>query len=154
MDCENLTEVKLPNEVGSIGEYAFMNCPELVRLEIPSMTELGAFAAGYMFDEETEKEVKADGIASVRACLDFDALEIMDVLQKPVTLIVEKNSPAEKYAEENGIVYEYRSAADTAYTTEAENSRTGENTALPAFAVMTVIMASAVIAGVNKSRKM
>lgn len=55
MDCESLTEVKLPNDVGSIGEYVFMNCPELARLEIPDMTELDVFAAGYMFDEESEK---------------------------------------------------------------------------------------------------
>lgn len=151
MDCENLTEVKLPNNVGSIGEYAFMNCPELTRLEIPSITELDAFAAGYMYDEETEKEVKADGAASVRACLDFDSMEIEDVLQKPITLIVSENSPAEKYAEENGIAYEYKVDGNTDYITDTENSQTGENTSLPAIAMLTVIAASAVIAGVNKS---
>ena len=151
MDCENLTEVKLPNNVGSIGEYAFMNCPELTRLKIPSITGLDAFAAGYMYDEETEKEVKADGAASVRACLDFDSMEIEDVLQKPITLIVSENSPAEKYAEENGIAYEYKTNSDTADIPDTENSHTGENTSLPAIALLTVIAAAAVIAGVNKS---
>lgn len=153
MDCESLKEVKLPKEVGSIGEYAFMNCPELARLEIPDMTELGAFAAGYMYDEETEKEVRADGAATVRACLDFDRLETEDVLQKPITLVVEKNSPAEKYAEENGIAYEYKNTNNSDHIPDTENSRTGENTALPAIAVLTVIAASAVIADANKSRK-
>ena len=152
MDCENLTEVRLPNGLDRIGEYAFMNCPELTRLEIPSMTELDAFAAGYMYDEETEKEVKADGAASVRACLDFDSMEIEDVLQKPITLIVSENSPAEKYAEENGIAYEYKTNSDTADIPDTENSQTGENTSLPAIAILTVIVASAVIASVNKSK--
>ena len=152
MDCENLTEVRLPNGLDRIGEYAFMNCPELTRLEIPSMTELDAFAAGYMYDEETEKEVKADGAASVRACLDFDSMEIEDVLQKPITLVVSANSPAEKYAEENGIAYEYKADGNTDDITDTENSQTGENTSLPAIAILTVIAASAVIAGVNKSK--
>lgn len=146
MDCENLTEVILPNDVGCIEEYAFMNCPELVRLEIPPMTELDAFAAGYMYDEETEKEVRADGIASVRACLDFDRTEVEDVLQKPITLIVSENSPAEKYAEENGIAYEYSSENNTVNIPDAENSRTGENTALPAIAAISAISAMVVIA--------
>lgn len=151
MDCENLTEVKLPNGLDRIDEYAFMNCPKLARLEIPSITKLDAFAAGYMYDEETEKEVRADGAASVRACLDFDSMEIEDVLQKPITLIVSANSPAEKYAEENGIAYEYKADSDTDDITDTENSQTGENTSLPAIAMLTVIAASAVIAGINKS---
>lgn len=110
MDCANLSEVKLPKKVGKICEFAFTNCPKLTRLEIPSKTELEPFAVGYMYDELTDESVKADGIATVQACLDFDDDEftLEEVCQKPITLIVSPNSPAEKYAEENGIDYECR----------------------------------------------
>ena len=149
MDCENLTDVKLPKDVGIIGEYAFMNCPELTRLEIPSATELDAFAAGYMFDEETEKEVKADGIASVRASLDFDGMQITDVVQKPITLIVTENSPAEKYAKEYGIAYEYKNEttpADHDAVTAEKNPATGEADKLPAVAAAAAIISVSAIA--------
>lgn len=130
MDCENLTDVKLPKDVGVICEFVFTNCPELTRLEIPSMTELEAFAAGYMFDENTEESVRADGKASVQASLVFDyddpTAHIAAVVQKPITLIVDENSPAEKYAKENGIAYEYKTTADANSPAE-ENPQTGGN---------------------------
>lgn len=150
MDCENLTEVKLSREVGKIREYAFINCPELTRLEIPSMTELDDFAVGYMFDEETESEVKADGIASVRADMSFnyEDPQISEVVQKPITLIAAEGSPAEKYAQENGIAYEYKSETKPAddINTAEENPQTGGNSAFPAAAAVIVFAAlSAVV---------
>ena len=130
MDCENLTEVKLPKDVGMICEFVFTNCPELTALEIPSMTELEDLAVGYMFDENTEESVKADGKASVQASLVFDyddpAAHIEAVVQKPITLIVAENSPAEKYAKENGIAYEYKTTAEVENPAE-ENPQTGGN---------------------------
>lgn len=134
MDCENLTEVKLPKDLGKICEFVFTNCPELTQLEIPSMTELEDFAVGYMFDENTEESVKADGKASVQASLVFDydnpTAHIEAVVQKPITLIVAENSPAEKYAKENGIAYEYKTVTDSNNPAE-ENPQTGGNDLLP-----------------------
>ena len=149
MDCASLTEVKLPREVGKICEYAFMNCPELTRLEIPSMTEFEAFAAGYMYDEETEEEVKADGAASVRADMGFNYndSQIAEIVQKPVTLIVTEGSPAEEYAKENGIAYEYGTAA----TEAEENPQTGGKAVLPAAFAAVSISAAALL--VNTKRK-
>lgn len=130
MDCENLTDVKLPKDVGTVCEFVFTNCPELTRLEIPSMTELEDFSVGYMFDENTEESVRADGKASVQASLVFDYDEptthIEAVVQKPITLIVAENSPAEKYAKENGIAYEYKTTAEAESPAE-ENPQTGGN---------------------------
>lgn len=147
MDCASLTEVKLPREVGKICEYVFMNCPELTRLEIPSMTELEAFAAGYMYDEETEKEVKADGAASVRADMSFiyNDSRVADIVQKPLTLIVTEGSPAEEYAKVNGIACEYKpvGAEDTA---DEKNPVTGGNNAFPAAAAAFAMLAAAVFA--------
>lgn len=136
MDCENLTDVKLPNETGIICDSVFTNCPQLTRLEIPPMTELEEFAAGYMFDENTEENVKADGTASVWANLVFDydapAEHIEEFVQKPITLIVAENSPAEKYAKENGIAYEYKNTADAESPAE-ENPQTGGDNMFPIF---------------------
>ena len=124
MYCASLSEVKLPNKVGKICTLAFINCPELTRLEIPSMTELEEFAVGYM-RTNTYEFVKADGKATVQLHMTFsddeDILE--EVCQKPITLVVAPDSPAEKYAVENGIAYEYKAAE--------ENPQTGGNDLLP-----------------------
>lgn len=148
MDCASLTEVKLPREVGKICEYAFMNCPELTRLEIPSKTELEAFAAGYMYDEETEKEVRADGVASVRADMSFvyNDSRIAEIVQKPLTLIVTEGSPAEQYAKENGIAYEYGTDAAEA----EENPQTGGKAVLPIAFAAAFISAAALISGAKR----
>ncbi len=132
MDCENLTDVKLPKDVGTICEFAFTNCPKLTRLEIPAMTELEPLAVGYMYDEPTEESVKADGKATVQADMNFsDGETVMEeVCQKPITLIVAENSPAEKYAKENGIAYEYKTTAEIEKPAE-ENPQTGGTDLLP-----------------------
>lgn len=141
MDCASLTEVKLPNDVGRISEYVFMNCPELTRLEIPSMTELDPFAAGYMYDEETEKEVLADGTVSVRADISFvyEESNVAAVVQKPITLIVTEGSSAEEYARSNGIAYEYISESDIS----EENPSMG--TGFPAYAAYAASVSAAII---------
>lgn len=155
MDCENLTDVRLPNTVGKICEFVFTNCPALTSLEIPSMTELEDFAVGYMYDENTEESVKADGKASVQASLVFDyddpASHISTVVQNPITLIVAENSHAEKYAMENDIDYEYQTAADAENPAE-ENPQTGRNSILPALTALAAVSLSVMIR-VNKNTK-
>lgn len=141
MDCASLTEVTLSNDAGRISEYVFMNCPELTRLEIPPMTELDPFAAGYIYDEETEKEVLADGTASVQADISFiyGKPNVAAVVQKPITLIVTKGSPAEEYAKSNGIAYEYISGSDIS----EKNPSMG--TGFPAYAVYAASASAAMI---------
>lgn len=113
MDCAVLSEVKLPKDVGEIHDNVFTNCPVLERLDIPSMTILEDYAAGYMYSEITEEIVKADGKTTVRADLTFDMSDeniepkYSDITQIPIILTVEKGSPAEKYAIENGVNYVY-----------------------------------------------
>lgn len=113
MDCAVLSDVKLPKDVGEIHDNVFTNCPVLERLDIPSMTILEDYAAGYMYSEITEETLKADGETTVRADLTFDMSDesfepnYSDITQVPITLTVEKGSPAEKYAVENGINYVY-----------------------------------------------
>lgn len=156
MDCENLTDVRLPNNVGKICEFAFTNCPALTSLEIPSMTELEDFAVGYMYDENTEESVKADGKTSVQASLVFDYddpdAHISTVVQNPITLIVAENSHAEKYAMENDITYEYKTAADTENPAE-ENPQTGRNSIVPTLAALASISLSAMICANKNTQK-
>lgn len=153
MDCANLSEVKLPNEVGKICEFAFTNCPKLTRLEIPSKTELEDFSIGYMYDEPTDESVKADGIATVQACLDFDDDEytLEEVCQKPITLIVTPDSPAEKYAKENGIAYEYKAAAaPTPDNGSTQSPKTGGESALPLLAAMALSLTAMIFTRAKK----
>ena len=43
--CQNLTYIEIPNSVTSIGEYAFSVCPNLISIEIPnSVTSIGCDA--------------------------------------------------------------------------------------------------------------
>lgn len=153
MDCANLSEVKLPKEVGKICEFAFTNCPELTRLEIPSMTELEPFAVGYMYDEPTDESVKADGKATVQADMNFsdDETVMEEVCQKPITLVVEPNSPAEKYAVENGIAYEYETAAVTPDSGNTEIPKTGGENALPLFIAAALSMTAMIFMGVKRA---
>lgn len=134
MNCANLSEVKLPNKVGNIYTRAFTNCPELTCLEIPSMTEFEEFSVGYMLDQTTlvAEYVKADGKATVQAQMTFpdDNGVLVEVCQKPITLVVAPNSPAEKYAKENDIAYEYKTVTDSNSPAE-ENPQTGGNDLLP-----------------------
>lgn len=156
MDCAKLSDVRLPNEVGKICEFAFSNCPELTRLEIPSMTELEPYAAGYMYHEPADEAVKADGKTTVMADIILsdggDVLE--EVRQKPITLIVAPNSPAEAYAKENDIAYEYKNASDASEdgsTESPETGGTGMQTLLAAMVLSLTVMAIA-SKPFNKSR--
>ena len=81
-DCSSLTSVTIPNSVTSIGGGAFLGCRSLKSVTIPkSVTEIGEHALGYHI--ENKKFKKIDGF----------------------TIYGEKGTAAEKYAENNDIIF-------------------------------------------------
>ena len=74
-----ITEIKLPNTVTNIGNYAFCGCELLKEIEIPqSVTDIGYMAIGYLgFDEKVEG----------------------------FTIYGAVGSAAQQYAEENGFIF-------------------------------------------------
>ncbi len=125
-NCFNLFEVKMPETLSEIHKDAFVNCLSLEQLSIPYMTDIASNPniriAGYMYGYPEEsyeiQYVKADGVSSVTVTVweyrlyydssdGFYTSEKQKMIQKPITLIVEKGSPAEAYAIENGIAYKY-----------------------------------------------
>ena len=62
--CEvEITDVKLPGTIKSIGRCAFINLPDMKAVEIPaSVTEIGAYAFGYSrdFDDNDDEVFEKD----------------------------------------------------------------------------------------------
>lgn len=81
-DLRYLKKLAIPKSVREIADFGIFTCPDLRELLIPSsVTDFGRCAFGYMYEHARAYKLNY------------------------FTLLCEKGSPAEKYAEENEIVY-------------------------------------------------
>lgn len=96
-NCSYLNEVTLPKNLGTIGKEAFYRCDNLKEMTISkSVTEIGEYALGF-----TEGRVYVPD--SSQNIIDYPAMmPIMDFI-----IYGYKNSEAERYAEENDLIFEY-----------------------------------------------
>ena len=96
--CANLTSIEIPETVTTIEAWAFEECDGLTSVEIPgSVTTIGEMA---FKNCDTLKSIKVPGsVTSIGE-------EALSSYSDP-TLIVERDSYAEKYAVENEIPYTY-----------------------------------------------
>lgn len=118
-NCVNLTSINLPSNTKSIYS-AFVNCRKLEKVTVPKNTKMSTNykCFGYVYGKEnsaakTDTWGVADGSISRKITLwtyDKDLGRTRSeytVKPKAITLKVTKGSPAEKWAKENGIKYEY-----------------------------------------------
>lgn len=62
-NCENITEITIPDTVKSIGNYAFLYCNSLIEITIPeSVTNIGDYAFGYYYNYDSEAYEKAENL--------------------------------------------------------------------------------------------
>lgn len=60
--CPNLKKVELPSTLYKIDEHAFYNCKSLKEISIPSsVLEIGDFAVGYIYDGEKKEAIVNSG---------------------------------------------------------------------------------------------
>lgn len=119
--CHSLTAINIPSKCTYIDNYAFRDCYKLKKLTIPANTRIGGqhtfgYAGMYMKLDKNGEPVGdmeffvADGKKSGYE-LHYDRKEKIFKYVKftpaRLTLTVTKGSPAEKYAKENGIKYQY-----------------------------------------------
>ncbi len=52
----------MPDSLTELGDYCFVNCPELKDITIPgSVSTIGNYALGFTLDTETKTTAKVDG---------------------------------------------------------------------------------------------
>ena len=91
-NCSNLLKVDLAKTVTSIGDYAFYNCNKLTFIEIPKeTTDIGDFAIGFIYNEKDDSSV---------AVKDFGIYGTM-------------GTAAEEYAKEYGLKFFATALGDT-----------------------------------------
>jgi len=125
-DCRSLTEVIIPDSVTSIGDYAFNACTSLTEVIIPDgVTSIGdrAFNACTSLTEIIIPDsITSIGDYAFNSCLSLTEVTIpgsvtsigASAFEKCnfLTLTVEADSYAEKYAVENNIFYTYPNSLD------------------------------------------
>lgn len=110
-NCFSLSAIEITSGTKKIGDYAFENCLELKSVSVPeSVDEVGSKAFGYMYNSSSDKHIIAkEGkgeYISYNEEFDDEIIEwYAQKVQKPITMIVVKNSAAEKYAASNKIRY-------------------------------------------------
>lgn len=101
--CEFLSEITIGSSVSSIGEKAFSGCYFLTEIRLPdSVTSIGSHAFSgcrSLASVSIPKSVTSIGEDAFRGC-------------NQITLIVEKDSYAESWADENDVPYEFTDSAD------------------------------------------
>lgn len=99
--CINLREVVLPESMETIGSYMFNDCFGLKKVTILNGS---SYIGESLFDDcYNLKEVWFGG----RERLDEDLFNVYAFRKLEVTFHVKSGSDAERYAKENGILYEY-----------------------------------------------
>lgn len=108
--CNNLENVQLPDTLKSVGYYAFASCPSLLSVTVPaSVTNIGEGAFGENFDKVKGEFVKLEGFK----------------------IVAEKDSPAEKYASDNGFNFEEKSVTPETTTAPYKPTEAQETTTAP-----------------------
>ena len=119
--ADRLTNIEIPDSVTTIEEGAFLYCIGLESIEIPdSVTTIGESAfeeCQYLKSIRIPDSVKKIGEKAFFCCYDLKSVEIPDSVTAigsrafdgcdHVTITVERDSYAERYAKENGIRYTY-----------------------------------------------
>ena len=83
--CSNLTSVVIADGFTSISDHAFYNCQSLKSVTVPmSVDFIGSYAFGFYWDDENGEDKKVEGFK----------------------LYCVRNTPAEEYAQDNGLDYE------------------------------------------------
>ena len=100
--CE-LTNVDIPESISVIGNYAFEHCIKLSHIDIPSTVKSIEYLAFYLCEE-----LRAVTIPASVTEIDEEAFRGCE----NVELIVERDSYAAIYAEENDIPYTYTDSND------------------------------------------
>lgn len=118
-NCVSLSSINLPSNTKRI-QGAFINCAKLTKVTIPKDTQMDATnkCFGYVYGKENSAAKSdtwgvADGSISRKITTWTDDEDLgrtrveSTVKPKAITLKVTKGSPAEAWAKENGIKYEY-----------------------------------------------
>lgn len=110
MNCSSLMVAMLPSDLTVIYSGAFVNCRSLESISVPASAKLdGKHIFGYMYGSLEKGGKKGYIIADSKKKLYIGDAE-KSTSQKAITLVVSKDSDAEKYAEEAGISYTYGAA--------------------------------------------
>ena len=119
--CNNLTGITIPESVTEIGNSAFSNCFSLTSVTIPdSVTEIGDMAftgcssLTDMTIPESVTEIRSGtfsfctGLASIKIPESVTEINNLAFINSDnLKLIVERDSYAAQFAEENGILYAF-----------------------------------------------
>lgn len=91
--CDSLSNISLSGRTAEIGDYAFFMCDSLKNLYIPESVKIfGTEAVGFTLDESGHSIVRDFSLSGI------------------------KNSPAEKYADENSISFSYYADSAAAFS--------------------------------------
>ena len=140
-NCQNLTSVKLSNSLKKINTETFYHCSSLTTLEIPnSVEEIASVTFCYSGIKEIviPESVTRIGICAFEDITDFKSITILNPdcnirsCIKDGTVIGYTSSTAQKFAEENGLIFksldEISVVTTSSSTTSANNTVTNINT--------------------------
>ena len=100
----NVSEVKMPNTVVSVGEKAFLNCLSLTEVIVPdSVTEIGEYAFGYGYEEEEEVIDVDDNV------INPSQIEEVYTKVRGFVILCSEDTEAAWYAEDNELKTKYHS---------------------------------------------
>ncbi len=127
MGCEALSEIALPNALSSIKDYAFYYCSAIKEIEIPqSVKGIGTCAFADCSSLKAVKIISSDvsiGEYAFGYTLDIENEEV--IANEAFEIHGNKNSTAEKYAQENNMVFipfQTEETKDEFYINEADKT--------------------------------
>jgi len=101
--CTSLAEINIPDSVTFIDGYAFSYCDSLTNIVIPEgLTYIGWFAFAF---NESLTQINIPRSVTYIGEGAFNGLDF-------ATIVIERNTYAEKWAKENGLVFSYPNSND------------------------------------------